>query len=119
MVLWPMFADPLYYLGVVVLCAVAYFLLPNSLAFQVGLIYRQNPIGLMRGFRWSRPFRAWSAGTSLAASLIAPTLFGTHPLSFAPLAAGLATLAVSDFLHLTGLARGAAGHVSNQTGKSD
>ena len=118
MVWWPMFADPRYYLVVVLIYAGAYFLQPNTIAFRVGLIYRTNSIVLMRGFHWNRPFRAWSSGATLAASMIAPTVVGTHPLSLAPLALGWALLLFSDFRHLVGLARGAADPVSDQTGKS-
>jgi hypothetical protein len=114
-----MFADPRYYVFVVLIYAGAYFLQPDTIAFKVGLIYRVNSIVLLRAFRWNRPFRAWSTGTSLAASLIAPALVGTHPMSMAPLALGWALLMFSDFRHLAKLAREAAEPLLDQTGKSD
>lgn len=119
MVCWPMFADPRYYLCVFLIYAGAYFLQPSTVAFQVSLIYRINSIVLMRSFRWHRPFRVWSSGAGLAASLIAPTLVGTHPLVMAPLATGWALLVFSDFRQLVRLARAAADPVSDQTRKSD
>lgn len=100
-----MVADPRYYLAAVVLYGAVFFLQPASTASSVGLIHRVNASAMVPLFRLFSPVRSWLAAIGLTTSLIAPTLFGVHPIGPIMIGLGCFMITVADFRQLTALAK--------------